>query len=125
MQYQWIMRVAYAKVLLNLVCIPAMSSSNCCRSNEFFFQVHAELQYYSAQEMVVSEMVAPTLRRKCVSRMTARTVLGSWPASLQVVHCKPTMPLILCVTLTCSQLTFFSGCERIQRDSGWWDDPGT
>jgi hypothetical protein len=125
MQYQQIMRIAYAKVSLNLVCIPAMSFSNCCRANDFFFQVYAELQYYSARGTVVSEMVAPTLRCKRASRMTARTVLGSWPTSLRVAHCKSAMPVVLCVAFRRSQLTLFSGCERTQRHGGWWDDPGT
>jgi hypothetical protein len=78
-----------------------MSFSNCRRPNDYFFQVYAELQYYSARETVVSEMVAPTLRCKGASPMTAGTALGSWPSSLPVAHCKSVMPVVLCAALRC------------------------
>jgi hypothetical protein len=98
---------------------------NCCRPNDYFFQVYAELQCYSVRGTVVSEMVAPTPRCRRASQMTARTILGSWPSSLRVAHCKSVMPVVLCVALRRSRSTFFSGRERMQRHSRWWDDPGT
>jgi hypothetical protein len=73
-----------------------------------FFQVYAGLQYYSARGTAVSEMVAPTLRRKRASRMTARTVLGSWSISLRVAHCKSFVlpPLVFVINLLYCMRTY-------------------
>ncbi len=70
-------------------------------------------------------MVTLTLERKRASQMMARTVLGSCPASLRVVHCKSVTPARGPFVSSFVIDLFSRHGARMQRDSGWRDDPGT
>ncbi len=84
MQYPWIMRVAYAIVSLNLVCIPAnISFSNCCRPNGSLLGARGTSILFSSGDGGVGDGDSDPRTQTCITNdgKNRTRFMPSFPAS--------------------------------------------